>query len=142
MIIKKLMLSILLGMAFLFAPQYGFCVSGNPVLQVDPVTITDDNVMLTSSHFDKSVRMSSAADHVASLPSVGVSEDGARIRIIKIGAGKVTIDAADTDIIDDSGAGDTIYNDTAETYAICDLEYIHAITTWVTVSTGTWTTTD
>ena len=106
-------------------------------------TITDADVTLTTADLGKSIRMSSAADHVASLPSAGVSDDGAKIRIVKTGAGKVTVDAADSDLINDSGAGDTIYNDVAaETYAFIDLEYVHAITTWIATGTGTWVTTD
>lgn len=105
-------------------------------------TVTDANATLTSADFGKSVRMSSASDYIAFLPSAGASDDGARLRIVKTGAGKVTVDAADSDLINDSGAGDTIYNNSAETYAYIDLEYAHAIVTWVACGTGTWTTTN
>jgi len=111
-------------------------------LSISNVTVTDASITLTSAHFGKSVRMSSASDYTASLPSVGADDDGARIRICKTGAGKVTVVAADSDLINDSGAGDTIYNSTAETYAFIDLEYAHAITTWIATGTGTWTTTN
>ena len=99
---------------------------------------------ITSADFGRSLRMNSATDKLFNLPSVGVSEDGARITLEKIGAGKVTIAAADLDKIVDSGAGDTIYNNiAAETYATITLEYIHEIVTWVIVNGfGTWTTTD
>lgn len=110
---------------------------------VIPATITDANVTLTSAYFGKSVRMSSASDYIAFLPSVGASDDGARLRICKTDAGKVTVDAADSDLINDSGAGKTIYNNTAaETYAFIDLEYVHAIVTWIVTGTGTWVSTN
>ena len=116
---------------------------GTQIYRILAQTVTDANITLTSAHFGKSIHMSSASDHVAFLPSVGSSDSGARIRICKTGAGKVTTDAADSDLINDSGAGDTIYNDVAaETYAFVDLEYVHAIVTWIATGTGTWVTTD
>lgn len=105
-------------------------------------TITDANVTLTSSDFGKTIRMNSASNYIAFLPSVGASDDGVRLRIVKTGVGKVTTDAADNDLINDSGAGDTIYNSTSEIYAFIDLEYVHAKVTWIVTGTGTWITTD
>lgn len=98
---------------------------------------------LTVDNLGNIVRMNSAFDRTITLPSVGSSEDGRRITVMKLGAGKVTIQAADTDKIIDSSAGGTIYDDmAAEIYAVLVLEYVHSTTTWVSISgTGSWTTT-
>lgn len=102
-----------------------------------------DTYNITLADFGKSLRMNSANDKTFNLPSVGASEDGARVTIEKLAAGKVTIDAADSDKIADSGAGQTIYNDiAAEIYANITLEYIHSVVTWVIIGGhGTWVTT-
>jgi len=103
-----------------------------------------DNYTVQAADLGKTLRMNSADDKTFTLCSVGASEDGARLTFVKLGAGKVTIDAADSDIISDSGAGDTIYNDVAaETYATITIEYVHGSTKWVVIGAhGTWTTTD
>jgi len=103
------------------------------------LTKTDDYTV-TTSDFGKSLRMNSADDKTFTLPSVGTTEDGARVTFIKQGSGKMTIDAADSDYIDDSTAGGTIY--TTTNYATITLEYVHGMTRWVIISgNGTFTTT-
>jgi len=98
------------------------------------------NVLVTD--FGKSLRMNNVADKIFNLPSVGADNDGARLRLCKTGAGRVTIQAADTDKISDSNGGGTMYCDEAlEIYAFLDLEYIHDITTWIVSGSGTWITT-
>ena len=118
--------------------------SGRPISSYSaPVTITDDDVSLTSAHFGKTVRMDSAGDRVATFPSLGASDDGAKGRIAKVGAGKVTVTASDSDKINKSGAGCSIYNDeAAETWAYIDYEYVHAKETIMVSGNGTWTTTN
>jgi len=95
----------------------------------------------TTATLGKSLRFGSASDRVILLPSVGVNEDGCRLTIIKpSGVGKLTIDAADSDYIDDSSAGGTIY--TTDVGASLTIEYVHATTMWVILSGNkTWTTT-
>lgn len=99
----------------------------------------DYSVLL--SNFGKTLRFGSNSDRIINLPSVGSSNDGSKLTIIKTsGTGKLTIDAADTDYIDDSAAGGTIY--TTDLYASISLEYSHAETRWIIISaTQTWTTT-
>ena len=108
------------------------------------VSSKTDTYTITLADLGKTLRMNSASDKIFNAPSVGASDDGARITIVKIGAGKVTFQCADADTVADSGAGGTIYNSqAAETYATLMLEYVHATTNWVIVSfDGTWTTTD
>ena len=105
-------------------------------------THTEDYTVLLSD-VNGSLRMNSAADKILSLPSVGASEDGYRFTFVKQGAGKVTLQAADTDIIDSGSAAGTLFNSQAgETYANVTLEYLHATVTWLIVAArGTWSTT-
>ena len=84
--------------------------------------------------------MNSALDKTFAFPSVAATEDGCRITFVKQGAGKMTIDAADIDLIHDSSAGGTIYS--TSDYATLTLEYVHGMIRWVIISAvGTWTTT-
>jgi hypothetical protein len=98
---------------------------------------------ITTSDFGKTLRMNSGSDKTFTLPSVSAVDDGARLTVVKLGAGKVTIQAADSDIIADSTAGGTIYNNTAaQIYADVNLEYVDATVTWVIRGAhGSWTTT-
>jgi len=104
------------------------------------VSTKTDSYVVTSADFGKSLRMNSADDKSFTLPSVGTTEDGARVTFIKQGAGKMTMIAVDTDYIDDSSATGTIY--TITNYATITLEYVHGMTRWVIISAaGTFTTT-
>lgn len=108
-----------------------------------PIVSKTDNYAITISDFGKCFRMVNALDKTFTLPSVGSNENGARITFIKNGAGRVTIDTADSDLIDDSSAGGTIYCDIAgELASTITLEYIHSNITWGIISgKGTWVTT-
>jgi hypothetical protein len=99
-----------------------------------------DNYVVTTADLGSSLRMNSSSDKTFTLPSVGTSEDGARITFIKVGSGKMTLDAADSDYIYDSAAGATIY--TTSSYATITIEYCDTDTRWYIISAvGTWTTT-
>lgn len=102
-----------------------------------------DNYVITTTDLGKTLVMNSADDKTFSLPSVGASEDGSMIFISKISTGKLTIDAADTDYIDDSGAGDGIYNQVGASKASLTLRYNDSDTTWYIIDgKGTWVTYD
>lgn len=103
----------------------------------------DAGITLTTSDFGKFVTVNSAAAQIVNLPSVDASHVGGWFIVVKLGAGKVTIQAADLDVINDSSAGGTIYNDlTDETSAVIKLRLVTA-TKWVIESfTGVgWRTT-
>jgi hypothetical protein len=102
-----------------------------------------DNYNVLTTDVAKTLVMNSASDKTFSLPSVSSGDVGTWYIFVKIGAGKVTIDAADSDTIGDSGAGDTIYNNySTETYATITLELISE-TKWAIIGLdGTWITTD
>lgn len=103
-------------------------------------TYTDTENVLTTQTSETLV-MDSALDKVFNLPSVDATNIGIWFTFVKIGAGKVTIQAADSDVIIDSSAGGTVYNGEAgETYATLTLELVSA-TKWVaTAAFGSWTT--
>jgi len=106
------------------------------------VSTKTDNYTVTTADFGKTLRMNAASAKTFTMPSVGTADDGSRISFSKLGAGKVIIDAADSDLIANSSAGGTLYNNTAELYAVVNLEYIHATVTWtVRGAHGAWTTT-
>jgi len=108
-----------------------------PALNVT-VTAKTDNYTVQTSDFglDKVLTMSSANAKTFTLPSVDASNIGAIVTFVKLGAGQVTIDAADSDTIHDSAAGGTIYNATAaETYATVTL-LLTSATTWNILSSS------
>lgn len=126
-----------LNLSTKFLESIGYLGSGRS----EVINVTG-NLVVTSNHYGKTLRMNSASDYTFTLPSVDLSSDGAHVTFMKEGAGKVTIQAADSDLIADSSAGGTIYDDVAaELYATITLEYVHAIVTWVVVGAhGTWVT--
>ena len=104
-----------------------------------------DNYTVTTADLGKTLVMNSASDKTFTLLSVDGDDIGARLRFVKLGAGKLTIDAADSDTIGDSGAGDTVYcGDTGK--AVITIELISA-TQWAIMSivnepSESWITTD
>jgi hypothetical protein len=102
-----------------------------------------DDYAVQIADSSKTIVLTGAAAKVFSLPSVAAGDVGTWYTFVKSGSGQLTIDAADSDVIIDSGVGDTVYNNTAaETYATLTLELVRE-TQWVaTASFGTWTTTD
>jgi hypothetical protein len=122
------------------APGAKLDVNGTTRLAQIITSTKTDNYVVTTSDFGSSLRMNSSSDKTFTLPSVGTSEDGARITFIKVGSGKMTLDAADSDYIYDSAAGATIY--TTSSYATITIEYCDTDTRWYIISAvGTWTTT-
>jgi len=108
-----------------------------------PGSIKTDNYNVLVSDFGKTLVMNSVAEKTFNLPSVDASNIGLVIKFVKINTGKLIIDAADADIIADSGAGDSIYNDQDnEVYASLVLVLVSE-TKWVIIGGhGIWTTTD
>ena len=105
--------------------------------------VKTDNYTITTADLGKSLRMNSSSDKTFSLPSVADANDGGTVTLEKMGSGRLTIDAADSDYIHNSGAGDGIYNDDNSTYASITLRYCHADVRWYIVSgNGAWVTYD
>jgi len=108
----------------------------------DTVETKTDNYPITTDDFGKTLVMN-AADKTFSLPSVSAANVGALVKVAFINTGKLTIDAADADTIDDSGAGEGIYcEQNGEKYSSIALRLISA-TEWIIVAAkGIWTTTE
>lgn len=108
------------------------------------VTAKTDNytVKTSDSGMDQTLTMSNAATKTFSLPSVAAGDVGTTYTFAKLGAGQVTVDAADSDTIGNSSAGGTVYCAIAgETYATITLQLV-AATNWAILGfNGTWVTT-
>lgn len=122
---------------------YGSTSAGTAQIKKTTVQAADSGITLTSADFGKTITVNSASAQTVSLPSVSSSDIGATIKVIKLGAGRVTIDAADSDTINNSGAGDTVYNNAVTpAYASIDLLLV-TDTKWAIVDgQGAWITTD
>lgn len=111
---------------------------------IDGITTKTDSYALTTSDMrtDEIFIMNSAADKIFTLPSVGASDVGIGCILVKIGTGKLTIQASDSDTINDSSAGGTLYNALAgETWAAVQIKLI-TTTQWIAFPLGTgWITT-
>jgi len=101
----------------------------------------DAGYTLAVTDCGKTVKVNSGSAQTVNLPSVDSSHIGIWFTVIKLGAGKVTINAPDSDVIVDSGAGGTIYNEAAgETYAMITLKLVSATVWSVVGAIGTWNT--
>ena len=87
---------------------------------------------------------SSTNDVVFTLPSVGTSDIGITFTFAKcLKAGRITIKAADSDKIADSGAGCTIYNDhDTEEYTTLTIILLQETGWAILTGHGTWITTE
>lgn len=109
----------------------------------DPVTNFASGQTLTVDQSGETITCTSSNAETFYLPSVDASHVGSWFRFVKLGSGSMTIEAADTDRIADSGQGDTIYNDEPlQTYATLTLILVSATQWAITEGHGTWTTTD
>jgi len=103
------------------------------------------NYTVTTSDGAKTIEMDNAAARIFTLPAASSAGAGFWVKLVKEGAGTVTIQTNGTDTIADSGAGDTLYNSTAGEagYANVVLEVAYDAVGWLIVAGhGTWVTTD
>ena len=108
------------------------------------ITAKTDNytVLTTDGGIDSTLTMTNDNAKTFTLPSVAAGNVGLQYTFVKLGPGKLTIAAADSDIIGGSGAGGTVYDDEAgETHATITIQLANA-TKWVILGYhGTWVTT-
>ena len=98
------------------------------------------NHTVSLSQTGQTLVMNHTSNFTFSLPSVSADNIGTPFTFANINTGRLTIDAADSDTIADSGAGNTIYSDT-DNYAQITLQLMSA-TQWLVIgSHGTWITT-
>ena len=111
---------------------------------IDGITTKTDSYALltTDMRTDEIFIMNAAGDKIFTLPSVAAANVGIGCILVKTGAGKVTIQASDSDKINDSSAGGTLYNALAdEIYAAVIIKLVTE-TQWIAFCLGTgWITT-
>ena len=89
----------------------------------------------------KTLTMSNTSSAQFTLPSVGASDLGIWYTFVKLSTGKLIIATSDSDVIADSSAPGTIYNNVAgETYATLVVELANTTQWVITGSVGTWIT--
>ncbi len=105
---------------------------------------TNGNYTITTNDVGKLIVLTGSTDKIFYLPSVSSADVGLHFVCVNTctSSGRLTIDAADSDTIADSGAGDTIYNDNSEPYATISLVLATATQWVITGAHGTWVTTD
>ena len=105
----------------------------NSVAGAAPVTVTystDATTNLTTATMNKVLALEVAGATAVNLPSVAAGDVGLWITIHKLGAGNLVINAADSDVINDSSPGGSISNTVAaQTYACIGLILVTA-TEW------------
>lgn len=100
---------------------------------------TDTTITLTTSNLNKFLFIENASDVAVTLPSVSALNVGSWIKVFKMGAGDVTINRADSDMIED---GTSIANtEAAETWSSIELVLGPNATLWkIKDMLGTWVT--
>ena len=101
----------------------------------------DAGYTLLTSDSGKTARVNSGGAQTVDLPSVDATNIGAMFGVWKLGAGNVTIQAADADTINDGAAGGTLINSTAtQTWGIVILQLVSETKWIVRFGVGTWAT--
>ena len=110
----------------------------DPNITYGSKTFTDDHtISLEDRGYD--LIMNSADDKTFTSPSVGEPEIGIEYVIYNINTGRLTLQTADSDTVDDSSAGGTVYSDT-DNIAMLRIRLISA-SHWQMSGNGAWVTT-
>jgi hypothetical protein len=104
--------------------------------------VSASDVVLTSGDFGKSIVMEIGSDdYTVTLPSVGSTNTGVSLTIVRIGDGRLTIQAADSDTIERSRPGGGIYCHESHRMIANVTLYLASATEWgITGATGIWFT--
>ncbi len=114
------------------------------LVSIGKEVITNENtgINLNTDQFGETITCDSSQDQIFYLPSVDVTHIGYWYRFAKLGSGTLTIQAADSDTIADSGQGGTIYNNKSQQEWSTLTLMLISETKWViTEGHGTWVTT-
>ena len=105
-------------------------------------TVTDADVTLTSADFGKTITVDLGEnDHTVYLPSVDSTNIDVLFTIIRIGDGRISIQAADSDTIERSRPGGGIYCHESHRMIANVTLYLANETEWgITGATGIWFT--
>lgn len=104
--------------------------------------VSASSATLTSDDFGKTIVMEIGADdYIATLPSVDADDIGVSLTIVRIGDGRLTIQAADSDVIERSRPGGGIYCHESHRMIANVSLYLASATEWgITGATGIWFT--
>jgi hypothetical protein len=104
------------------------------------VQAANSGITISTATYGKTITVNNASDMVVTLPSVG--SVGAVVTVVKLGAGRVTVDAPAGIYIGVSSSGGTIYStNVSPNYASVTLRQVTA-TYWAVISSyGTWSAT-
>jgi hypothetical protein len=106
------------------------------------VVVSTTNINVLVGDVAKTFVMQPTVSLTNYLPSVAFSDIGTWYTFVKNGTNRLTIKAADADVIADSGAGATIYDSvTNEYYATVTLQLANGTNWVITGAHGTWTST-
>lgn len=109
-------------------------------LNTDSVESRDSGYTITLSDANKSFTCNSTIARTFYLPSVSSTEIGYEYSFVKLGTGQVTIVASDSDIIQDSGEGMSVYCSDAG-IANITLQLVTSTLWIIKFANGTWVTT-
>lgn len=111
----------------------------DPNITYGSKTFTDDHtVSLEDRGYD--LIMNSASNKTFTAPSVDEPEIGIEYTFYNIGTGRLSIQMADSDTVDDSSAGGTIYSDTDGVSSLC-IRLVSASHWQIVGANGAWVTT-
>jgi len=113
------------------------------VATLEQVQVENSGKVLTHDDLGKCFTCENIEEQIFYLPIANFEHIGGWVRFIKLGSGKLSVEAGVNDIIADSGVGDTLYNDQANQNFATVTIMIAAVGKWViNGGHGTWITTD
>ena len=110
-----------------------------PEKKIKVSTYTDNHTVLITQSGHELV-MNSSSNKGFTLPSVAAADVGLEYTFTNINTGRLTITASDSDTIDDSAAGATIYSDD-NAIASITLRLVSETHWQIQAANGTWVTT-
>jgi len=123
------------------SPAAKLDVSGDARIARCLTQAADAGIALTSADLGKTITINSASAQTVTLPSVGSSDIGAQVTILKLGSGTVTVQASSGTYIADSTNGGSIYNNaTSPAYASVTLRLATSTRWMLTGGDGAWIT--
>ena len=102
---------------------------------LDPKTFVGDDDIAFLDFSRKSIRLDSVADSVLTLPIMTAEYDGAKLRLVLVGAGAGTLLCQGVDKI--WNESDTQLTGITQ-YGSVDIEYVWAIKTFICRTQGSW----
>ncbi len=126
----------------LATPEATLDVRGNVKLDRYFTQVADSGMTLTTADFGSTITVDNSADVTINLPAVTASHIGATITVVKLGIGKVTINAPAGTFIMNSSDGGTAYCDSISPYGLNITLRLVNSTLWAKIAgDGVWSVT-